>query len=142
MSEGGWSESFDYTEGLDEDEILKPYLMLTLRASDGTHELKIPGLVDTGADRSVLPRAYAEMLGYTTEDLKSTTMEQVQGSFSALIAGRPCLAFLPGMEELQFEMRPLFVDGSRILWGRDDLMRTYEVCVSQKKETLTLRLPA
>lgn len=100
----------------------------------------ISGLVDTGADKSVLPVDYAEILGYKVDDLVPVEVGQVEGSVSAWEARKPCEAFVSGAEAVKFEVSPLFVATLNALWGRSDLMITYEVSVSEKAQELTLRL--
>lgn len=76
----------------------------------------ISGLVDTGADRSVLPIDYAEELGYTVDDLAPVEVGQVEGSASAWMAQKPCGAIVDGIPELEFEITPLFVASLNALW--------------------------
>jgi Aspartyl protease len=66
----------------------------------------ISGLVDTGADRSVLPIDYAEELGYTVDDLAPVEVGQVEGSASAWLAQKPCKAFVNGIPRLSSRLRP------------------------------------
>lgn len=135
----GWSETIPYERR--QGRTRRPYLPLTLEGLRGTGLVSVAGLVDTGADKSVLPMDFVEMLGYREQDLRRANVDQLQGSVSGLAARKPCIAFVKGVEEVKFEMKPLFVDGPHVLWGRGDLMKTYEVCVSEKKKELTLRLP-
>jgi len=72
------------------------YILITLfRNMNGktdANEIEILGLVDTGADRSVLPIDYAAELGYTVDELAAVEVGQVEGSASAWLAQRPCKA--------------------------------------------------
>ena len=113
--------------------------MLTLNGLK--QEIMISGLVDTGADRSVLPIDYAEELGYTVDDLAPVEVGQVEGSASAWLAQKPCGAIVDGLPELKFKITPLFVASLNALWGRADLMMAYTVSVSEKNQELTLQLP-
>ncbi len=119
---------------------LRPYLWLTLVGLKQGQETLISGLVDTGADRSVLPIDYAEELGYTVDDLAPVEVGQVEGSASAWIAQQSCEAFVDGIPEIKFEIKPLFVATLNALWGRADLMMTYTVSVSEKDQELSLHL--
>lgn len=119
---------------------LRPYLLLTLIGLKPGQEIMISGLVDTGADRSVLPIDYAEELGYTVDDLAPVEVGQVEGSASAWIAQKPCGAIVDGIPELEFEITPLFVASLNALWGRADLMMAFIVSVSEKMQELTLQL--
>jgi hypothetical protein len=102
-------------------------------------EIVISGLVDTGADRSVLPIDYAEELGYTVDDLAPVEVGQVEGSASAWLAKKPCKAFVDGIPEIEFEIAPLFVASLNVLWGRADLMMNFTISVSEKHQELTLQ---
>lgn len=119
---------------------LRPYLLLTLIGLKPGSEIMISGLVDTGADRSVLPIDYAEELGYTVDDLAPVEVGQVEGSASAWLAQQPCGAIVDGIPELEFEITPLFVASLNALWGRADLMMAYTISVSEKNRELTLQL--
>jgi hypothetical protein len=99
----------------------------------------ISGLVDTGADRSVLPIDYAEELGYTVDDLAPVEVGQVEGSASAWLAKKPCKAFVDGIPATEFEIAPLFVASLNVLWGRADLMMNFTISVSEKDQELTLQ---
>jgi hypothetical protein len=101
-------------------------------------EVEISGLVDTGADRSVLPIDYAEELGYAIDDLAPVDVSQVEGTASAWIAKKPCQAFVDGLPDIKFEIEPLFVASLNVLWGRADLMMNFKIGVSEKDRELTL----
>jgi Aspartyl protease len=115
---------------------LRPYLLLTLIGLNPDQEVEILGLVDTGADRSVLPIDYAEELGYTVDDLAPVDVSQVEGTASAWVAKKPCEAFVDGLPDIKFKIEPLFVASLNALWGRTDLMMTFTVGVSEKKREL------
>lgn len=117
---------------------LRPYLLLTLIGLEPDQEVEILGLVDTGADRSVLPIDYAEELGYTVDDLAAVDVSQVEGTASAWVAKRPCEAFVDGLPDIKFKIEPLFVASLNALWGRADLMMAFTVGVSEKARELTL----
>lgn len=119
---------------------LRPYLLLTLIGLEPGQEIMISGLVDTGADRSVLPIDYAEELGYSVDDLAPVEVGQVEGSASAWQAQKPCGAIVDGIPEIEFEIAPLFVASLNVLWGRADLMTIYTISVSEKNQELTLQL--
>jgi hypothetical protein len=117
----------------------RPYLLLTLLGVNPDLEVDILGLVDTGADRSVLPIDYAQELGYSVDDLEPREVSQVEGSASAWIAKRSCQAFVDGLPQIKFEIEPLFVAGLNALWGRADLMMNFTISVSEKGKELTLQ---
>jgi hypothetical protein len=117
----------------------RPYLLLTLIGVKSGVEIEILGLVDTGADRSVLPLDYAAELGYRADDLASVEVGQVEGSASAWLAQKPCKASVDGIPEVEFEIAPLFVSSLNVLWGRADLMMSFTISVSEKNKELTLQ---
>lgn len=131
------SENVPYRAGPDGQ--IRPYLWLVLTGPHGGEEILISGLVDTGADRSVLPIDYAQTLGYKVDDLRPTEIGQVEGSASAWVAQKPCQAFVDGITGIKFEIEPLFVAGLNALWGRADLMMSFTISVSEKDQELTLR---
>ena len=133
-----WSATAPYRPGSDGHP--RPYLWLTLKGLRGGPEVPIVGLVDTGADKSVLPIDYAQLLGYKVEDLSPVEVGQVEGSASAWDAQRPCEAFVNGVPAVKFQIQPLFVATLDALWGRADLMMTYVVSVSEKDQELALHL--
>ena len=117
---------------------MRPYLWLALTGPYGGEEILISGLVDTGADRSVLPIDYAQTLGYKIDDLAPAEIGQVEGSASAWTAQKPCQAFVDGIAAVKFAIEPLFVSGLNALWGRADLMMNFTIAVSEKDRELTL----
>lgn len=118
---------------------LRPYLWLELEGLNGRKGL-VRGLVDTGADTCVLPLGYARLMGYTSDDLQVEECEQVQGSTTAYDALRPCTARLEGME-VEFELRPLFVDSAKSLWGRRDFLDTFGLFLTEATKEFSLILP-
>ena len=118
---------------------LRPYLLLTLIGLKPDQEVEISGLVDTGADRSVLPIDYAEELGYTVDDLAPADVSQVEGTASAWVAKKPCEAFVDGLPDIKFTIEPLFVASLNALWGRADLMMAFTIGISEKDRELTLQ---
>lgn len=133
-----WSGTAPYAPGSDGNS--RPYLWLTLTGPRGGPKVPIVGLVDTGADKSVLPIDYAPLLGYDAEDLAPVEVGQVEGSASAWDAQKPCEAFVNGVPTVKFQVQPLFVATLDALWGRADLMMTYVVSVSEKAQELSLHL--
>lgn len=77
----------------------------------------IPGLIDSGADSSVLPAGYAPLLGYGRADLDRVEGSQVGGSVTLLRATRPSTAYVPEFPELAFEMAPFFVYAASTRYG-------------------------
>jgi hypothetical protein len=117
---------------------MRPYLWLVLTGPRGGDAILISGLVDTGADRSVLPIDYAQTLGYKVDDLAPAEIGQVEASASAWTAQKPCQAFVDGIADTKFEIEPLFVAGLNALWGRGDLMMNFTISISEKHQELSL----
>lgn len=67
----------------------------------GGPNVPIVGLVDTGADKSVLPIDYGQLLGYQAGDLAPVEVGQVEGSASAQDAQKPCEAFVNGVPSVK-----------------------------------------
>jgi hypothetical protein len=116
----------------------RPYLFLHVAGLDGRGRT-IPGLIDSGADSSVLPAGYAPLLGYGRADLDRVEGSQVGGSVALLRAIRPSTAYIPEFPELAFEMAPFFVHGCQhALWGRADLMRHFDITISERRQQYLL----
>jgi hypothetical protein len=72
----------------------RPYLFLHVTGPDG-HGRMIPGLIDSGADNTVLPAGYAPLMSYTRADLDLLEGTQVGGSVTLRRATRPSTAYVP-----------------------------------------------
>lgn len=116
----------------------RPYLFLHVTGV-GRRGRMIPGLIDSGADSSVLPAGYAPLLGYGRADLDRVEGSQVGGSVTLLRATRPSTAYVPEFPELAFEMAPFFVHGCQhALWGRADLMHHFDITISERRQECLL----
>lgn len=116
----------------------RPYLFLHVTGLDG-HGRMIPGLIDSGADNTVLPAGYAPLMGYTRADLDLLKGTQVGGSVTLRRATRPSTAYVPEFPDLAFEMTPFFVHGCQhALWGRADLMRHFDVTIRERHQQFLL----
>jgi hypothetical protein len=107
----------------------------------GGEPVPVSGLVDSGADKTVLPIDYAELLGYSDDELERVEVGQVEGSVSAWDSKRPCRASVAGLSSVEFEMQPIFVATLDALWGRADLMGTFVVSIAEREKELMLHLP-
>jgi hypothetical protein len=102
----------------------------------------IPGLIDSGADNSVLPAGYAPIMGYSGTDLAFLQGSQVSGSVTLRRATKPAAAYVPELPDLVFDMWPFFVDGCQhALWGRADLMRHFDVTIMERLQQFLLTPP-
>jgi hypothetical protein len=116
----------------------RPYLFLHVTGLDGRGRV-IPGLIDSGADSSVLPAGYAPIMGYSGADLAFVQGSQVSGSVTLRRATTPAAAYVPEFPDLVFNMAPFFVDGCQhALWGRADLMRHFDVTIMERLQQFSL----
>jgi Retroviral aspartyl protease len=119
----------------------RPYLFLQITGLDGRSRT-VPGLIDSGADNSVLPAGYAPIMGYSGADLALVQGSQVSGSVTLRRATKPAAAYVPEFPDLVFDMWPFFVDGCQhALWGRADLMRHFDVTIVERLQQFSL-IPA
>jgi hypothetical protein len=117
---------------------VRPYLVLHVAGVDGRSGL-IPGLIDSGADRTVLPAGYASLMGYSAQDLTSVRGTQVGGSVTLWNANKPSKAFVPEIPQVVFDITPSFVHGCQTaLWGRLDLMRQFDITIMERKKQFAL----
>ena len=117
---------------------VRPYLVLQVTGTNG-RERAIPGLVDSGADSTVLPAGYAPLMGYTGADLVTKPGTQVGGSVTLRIATKPSTAYVPELPSFVFSITPYFVQGCQTaLWGRADLMQQFDVTFRDRSQTFEL----
>jgi Retroviral aspartyl protease len=99
----------------------------------------IPGLIDSGADSTVLPAGYAPLMGYTRAELDLVEGTQVGGSVTLRRATKPSTAYVPEFPDLVFDVAPFFVHGCQhALWGRADLMRHFDVTIRERHQQFLL----
>lgn len=116
----------------------RPYLWLQVTGLDEQRE-RILGLVDSGADRSVLPRAYAELLGYGPDDLEWVSVEQAGRPTRIAVALKPVTAIVPGAPNEPIPLRPAFAnDVVNALWGREDFMGVFSVAIYERDQQFAL----
>lgn len=117
---------------------LRPFLILTVTGPRGAKG-PIAGLIDTGADGTVLPAGYAPLMGYSPEDIAAQQGAGVGGSVTMHQATKPSKAAIPEIPGFEFEIHPCFVEGSQIaLWGRKDLMQHFDVKIMERKKQFSL----
>jgi hypothetical protein len=118
---------------------MRPYLVLHVTGPDGVKQGSIPGLIDSGADGTVLPAGYAPLMGYTAADTVAQQGTQVGGSVTMRRATRPSTAIVPEIPDCVFEIMPSFVQGCQIaLWGRADLMHHFDVNIMERRRQFSL----
>lgn len=116
----------------------RPYLFVCV-SGPMERARTIPGLIDSGADRTVLPIGFAPLLGYGRSDLARMEGSHAAGTMPMLEALKPATAFVPQLPDLLFEMRPFFVQGcQQALWGRADLMLRFDVTISESRREALL----
>ncbi len=104
--------------------------------------MPIVGIIDTGADTSVLPDGYRGLLGYDGRHLEAAQIQQVQGTASVHQATLAATCEIVGVSGFSFDMRPMFVPGAQnALWGRLDFLAACLLEVDEGSQTFTLTLP-
>lgn len=117
---------------------VRPYLVLLVTGVNGRSG-SIAGLIDSGADNTVLPAGYAPLMGYTAAGLEAEQGNQVSGSVTLRHAIEPSQAYVPQIADLVFPIKPCFVQGCQIaLWGRADLMQHFDITIMERAQQFTL----
>lgn len=117
---------------------VRPYLVLHVTGINGKGGI-IVGLIDSGADKTVLPAGYAPLLGYKGPDLDAVQGVQVGGSVTLRSAKQPSEAYVPEIDDLVFPITPCFVQGCQIaLWGRADLMQQFDIAIMDRQQQFSL----
>lgn len=124
---------FVYEPGL--DDVLRPYLWLDLRYGSGP-TIRVRGLIDTGADVTVLDTELASALGIADQELRRDRFLGSSGFVDARRTTSPLLATLPGETQAAL-LTPVFIDGAQTLWGRD-LLNTYGIALDERAKQFSL----
>jgi Retroviral aspartyl protease len=80
----------------------RPFLVLVVTGPTGAKG-SIAGLIDTGADGTVLPAGYAPLMGYTPADITAQQGAGVGGVVTMQHATRLSHAFIPEIPSFVFE---------------------------------------
>lgn len=122
------------------DGAVRPYLALHVTGINGQSG-NIPGLLDSGADRTSLPFGYAALMGYTAADLEADQARIADGStIPTWTAKIPSEAFAVGLPQPTFDLWPTFVPGNatRPLWGRADVFQAFPLLFNEAQQSFTL----
>jgi hypothetical protein len=101
----------------------------------------ILGLIDTGADTSILPFDYASLLGYTISSLESSQAQQVLGLAEVHLETESSLAWISGAPQITFTTLPIFIPGAlNALWGRRDFLQAFPVAFFEARKEFVVTL--
>jgi hypothetical protein len=109
----------------------------------GQRSVDVAGIVDSGADGTLLPLALAPRLGLDPQHdlLASQSSQGADGaSFQTWRSRRPIRGqvFVPGatprMFGAPFELAPAFAQGNTVLWGRADFFRHFRIAFERHAE--------
>lgn len=124
---------------LGQDPQRRPYLVMEVTGINGRSG-PVLGLVDTGADTTSFPAAYAVLMGYDPTTLTAQTIGQAAGSAQALLATVPSHMKVPEVPDVIIDTRPLFVPGSpTVLWGRRDFMAAFDIMIMESDQQFTIQ---
>lgn len=119
------------------DQVLRPYLIVDVTGPNGIAK-RIFGIVDSGADNSCFPSALIAEFGYDRSDLIEEPMTQAGGTTVCWKAKTACTAVVPDFPSVPFSITPTFLEGSFVLWGRNDLMNTFDIQILQSQHKFVM----
>jgi hypothetical protein len=124
----------DYSHGSPNIAHKRPYLVLDLQGPSGD-EVRLHGLLDTGADCTVFPWALHSVLGYTSSTLEATSIQELTGSTEVFCSPKPTEAWLPSAPEDKFDITPFFAKNCEtVLWGRRDFFKRFNCLIFESDE--------
>lgn len=116
----------------------RPYLWLSVSGVAG-RALRVLGLIDSGADQTLLPVGFMGALGYAVTDLELVEIATAGARTRAFSAKRPRAAHVLGLPTVAIALRPVFNPSCPFtLWGRADFMVAFDVTISERSQTFTL----
>jgi Retroviral aspartyl protease len=116
---------------------VRPYLWLDLRVATRP-PIPVRGVLDTGADVTLLDSAYLPTLGIASEELEAVALDTLSDRLSARRSSNVVWASLPGAPGSAAPLRPVFVDsGGEARWGRD-FMTLYAVAFDEQAKQFSL----
>lgn len=121
----------------------RPYLAVHVTGLNGASG-DIPGLIDSGADRTSLPMGFARLMGYDSSTLEQGKIGIADGSeVAVLVAKVPVQANVVGLPDPTFELCPTFVGGNNVhaLWGRADVFMNFGIGFDETNQSFSLTVP-
>jgi hypothetical protein len=94
------------------------------------------GLVDTGADYSLFPLYFMEILDISRDECQEHVFEGSAGSGSLFVAPTPLTISILGQV---FSIEAKFGDTPIPLLGRNDVLAHFEVTIDQRRQTVRLK---
>ncbi len=98
-------------------------------------QFPITGIVDSGADVSLFPSAWAEPLGIQIADCETVIGGSASGGGQYHYWPEPIQATLLGKA---FKLEAVFGGNSEVLLGREDFLAQFELRLDQKKRRFFL----
>jgi hypothetical protein len=115
----------------------RPYLWLKLHTESGP-TLRARGLLDTGADITILDNGYLPALGLAPDALEPVGIDSPAGKLRGQRSRQVIWASLPGAPANQAPLRPIFIDADgEARWGRD-FMQIYAVAFDEETQQFSL----
>lgn len=115
----------------------RPYLALDVTGINSNHG-PIVGLIDSGADTTLLPVGYAPLMGYGQGSLRPTTIGTAGAPAQGFQATQPCTAEVIGIPGVAITLLPVFLASNTPLWGRRDFMLAFRVLVDEAGQKFEL----
>lgn len=113
--------------------------MALLRVVSGLRDTTIVGLVDTGADETVLPDFLVSALGVEVDVRKTGTFRGVGGQTVRGVFGEVALELRQGRQSRRWETTVAFVSGPTVaILGRHGFLEYFRATFDDRKRELTL----
>jgi hypothetical protein len=110
--------------------------------------MQLAGVIDSGAEVTVLPGDLAPLLRYAEADLVRRVIHDIDGQErESWDAKTPCRAFVPDAPQLAssrrygpvFELLPCFSPGANSpVWGRRDFLRHFDLTLMERRQQFSI----
>lgn len=121
-----------HTKTIEEGDIPNPVATLTIKTNFGEQNLDF--LVDSGADTTTLPLAWAELFNFTPNDEEKTWIGGVEGGRIAAYPASIEIAF----DKKFYTVRCVFVTSDTMpLLGRVDVWGNFSILFDNQKQQTT-----